>query len=255
MKKFIIAANWKMNKTVQESISFISKIDSELKDSDIYSKLENIEIVIFPPFTSIYPISNLSKLISLGSQNIYFEESGAFTGEISAEMVKDLVKYSLIGHSERRKIFRETDKDINSKIKISLNSNLYPMLCIGETLNERESGKTFDCIKGQLRSGLQDIPPEDIGRMVFAYEPVWAIGTGITATPDQAQEVHDFITREINDIAQNTEKRTILYGGSVKPENSIDLLSKKDINGALIGGASLNTESFFAIIQKSLELV
>jgi len=255
MKKFIIAANWKMNKTVQESTSFISDLDIRLKQLESHSKLKKIEIVIFPPYTSLYRINNLSKLVSLGSQNIYFKESGAFTGEISVGMVADFVNYSLVGHSERRKIFGEIDEEINLKIKISLKSNLSPMLCIGETLDERESGTTFNRIGNQLRNGLKDIPSTDISKIVFAYEPVWAIGTGMTATPEQAQEVHDFITNEINEISQNREERMVLYGGSVKPENSIDLLSQKNINGALIGGASLNIESFFAIIQKSLELV
>ncbi|MEN8223025.1 MAG: triose-phosphate isomerase [Acidobacteriota bacterium] len=255
MKDLIIAANWKMNKTVTESISFVTELDIRLKQWELNPKLDKIEVLIFPPFLSIYPVKGKSELISIGSQNIYFEESGAFTGEISTEMVREYTEYALIGHSERREIFGETDSDINKKIRAALSSNLTPLLCVGETLEEREAGNTFKKIEDQLKEDLNGFSEDEIEKIVFAYEPVWAIGTGRTASPEQAQEVHSFITEEINKISGKEKKRMILYGGSVKPENCKELLAKKDINGALIGGASLKVESFFAIIEKSLELV
>ncbi len=255
MKDLIIAANWKMNKTVAESISFISELDIRLQQWELNPRLDKIDILIFPPSISIYPLKGRSKFVSVGSQNIYFEKSGAFTGEISVDMIMDYAKYALIGHSERREIFGETDGDINKKIRAALSSGLTPLLCIGETLEEREAGNTFKKIEDQLKEDLSGFSPDETGKIVFAYEPVWAIGTGRTASPEQAQEVHSFIAEEINKIAGDKQKRMILYGGSVKPENCKELLAKKDINGALIGGASLNIESFFAIIEKSLELV
>ncbi len=255
MKDLIIAANWKMNKTIPECISFISDLDIRLSQWELNPKLKKLGILIFPPAISLHPMNGRSKFISLGCQNIYFEESGAYTGEISVKMIREYTEYALIGHSERREIFKETDKEINKKIKTSLDAGLAPLLCIGETLDEREADKTFDRLAEQLRSDLSGFPPIEIEKIIFAYEPVWAIGTGRTATPEQAQEVHAFITEEINKISGRENKRMILYGGSVKPENSKELLTKKDINGALIGGASLNVESFFAIIEKSLELV
>ncbi len=255
MKSFIIAGNWKMNKTVNESLSFISDLNTHLKKLSENSKFEQIEVLIFPPFTSLYPLINKSEFISTGSQNIYFEEKGAFTGEMSAQMIKEVAKYSLIGHSERREIFKETDKDVNKKIISSLNIGLIPLVCLGETIEEREAGKTFEKIESQLINGLKGLDSSAIDQIVFAYEPIWAIGTGKNASPEQAQEVHSFITEKINIISGEQKKRMILYGGSVKPDNCKDLLSKKDINGALIGGASLNVESFFAIIENSIELV
>ena len=255
MKNLIIAANWKMNKTVSESISFISDLDIRLSQWKLNPKLNKLEILIFPPAISLHPMNGRSEFISLGCQNIYFEESGAYTGEISVKMIMEYSKYALIGHSERREIFRETDEEINKKIKTSLGAGLTPLLCIGETLDEREAGKTFNRLSEQLRNDLSGLSSIEIEKIVFAYEPVWAIGTGRTATPEQAQEVHAFITEEIHKISGKENNRMILYGGSVKPENSKELLSKKDINGALIGGAALNVDSFFAIIENSLELV
>ncbi len=255
MKDLIIAANWKMNKTVPESVLFLSDLDIRLKQWELNQKFGKIEVLIFPPSISLFSMKEKSRLISLGSQNIYFEKSGAFTGEISIQMISEYSKYVLVGHSERRAIFGETDIDINKKIKIILATGLTPLLCIGETLSEREEGRAFDRIGTQLENDLSGFSADEIGKVIFAYEPVWAIGTGRTATPEQAQEVHAYISEKINKIATKEEKRMILYGGSVKPENSKELLAKKDINGALIGGASLNVDSFFAIIEKSLELV
>ena len=194
MKDLIIAANWKMNKTVSESISFISDLDIRIKQWALNPKLEKIEILIFPPSVSIHPMSDRSEFISLGSQNIYFEKSGAFTGETSVQMIKEYSEYALIGHSERREIFGETDDDINRKIRTTLDGGLTPLLCIGETLENREAGRTFDRIEAQLKSDLSGLSSVEIEKIVFAYEPVWAIGTGRTATPEQAQEVHAFIT-------------------------------------------------------------
>ncbi|MEN8153545.1 MAG: triose-phosphate isomerase [Acidobacteriota bacterium] len=255
MKKFIIAANWKMNKNVAESLLFIKNLDTKIRNRSDNSKIDKIEILIFPPFTALHPIKGKSFFISTGSQNIFFEKNGAYTGEISPEMVKEIAEYTLIGHSERREIFGETDEEINKKIKIALSNGLKPLLCIGESLEERESGKTFKKIEEQLEKNLSGLTPEEIEEIIFAYEPIWAIGTGKTATPGQAQEVHAYIAKLINSKCSVEKKRMILYGGSVKPENSRELLSQNDISGALIGGASLNVDSFFDIIENSLELV
>lgn len=255
MKKFIIAANWKMNKNVKESVSFVEDLDIRIRNRKDNSNLDKIEILIFPPFTALYPVRGKSFFISTGSQNIYFEKNGAYTGEIAPVMVKEIAEYTLIGHSERREIFGETDKEVNKKIKIVLASGLKPLLCIGESLVEREKGKTFKKLEEQLDKDLSGLTPEDIEKIVVAYEPIWAIGTGKTATPDQAQEVHSFISEHLNLICSKKKERMILYGGSVKPENSRELLSQIDISGALIGGASLKVDSFFDIIETSLELV
>jgi len=255
MKKLMIAANWKMNKTVPDSLSFLQELDARLKQWEFNPRFEKTGVLIFPPFLSLGPMSGKSGLVSLGAQNIHFEENGAFTGEISVSMIREYAEYALIGHSERREIFGESDSLLNKKLKKVLTSGITPLLCIGETLNEREAGNTFNRIKQQLQDDLSGISGDEIERIIFAYEPVWAIGTGRTATPEQAQEVHEFITGEINRISGKEKERMILYGGSVKPENCSELLEKKDIKGALIGGASLNVNSFFAIIEKSLELV
>ncbi len=255
MKKFIIAANWKMNKNVKESVSFVEDLDIRIRNRKDNSNLNKIEILIFPPFTALYPVKGKSFFISTGSQNVYFEKNGAYTGEIAPVMVKEIAEYALIGHSERREIFGETDEEVNKKIKIVLASGLKPLLCIGESLEEREKGKTFKKLEEQLDKDLSGLTPEDIEKIVVAYEPIWAIGTGKTATPDQAQEVHSFISEHLNLICYKKKERMILYGGSVKPENSRELLSQIDISGALIGGASLKVDSFFDIIETSIELV
>ncbi len=252
--EYIIAGNWKMFKTVDESIDFIKGLDEKL-----FSLPPNdaVKILVFPPFTSLYAVKGISPKIKTGAQNFYFEEKGAFTGEISPTMLDGLVDCVLIGHSERRQIFKETDEAINKKIKAALNHGFTPVLCIGETLEEREAGATLSKIRHQLDNDLAGLPPSDIPWLVIAYEPIWAIGTGVNATPRQAQESHAFI-REILKEKTNSptaaESMRILYGGSVKPANSYELLSQKDINGLLIGGASLQITDFFAIIQDAYKL-
>jgi triosephosphate isomerase len=247
-REFIIAGNWKMNKTVVESIDFVKELNNKIEVND------RVRVLIFPPFTSIYSIRNLSDKIKIGSQNLFYEEKGAYTGEISPLMLKDLVDYVLIGHSERRGIFKELDSDINKKIKTALKYKFNPVLCIGETLEQRKGGKTFERIKKQVDEDLKGLKEQEIKSIIIAYEPIWAIGTGETATPAQAQEVHGFIRELLNEKVENPEDIFILYGGSVKPENSFDLLSQKDINGFLIGGASLKVDSFSAIIETSCKI-
>lgn len=249
MRKTIIAGNWKMNKNLPESVSLIEELKSKLA-----GKSPKCEVVICPPFTSLSEAKKLIEgtAIKLGAQNMYYEDSGAFTGEISASMLKSVgCEYVILGHSERRTIFGETDTMINKKIKKALSEKLKPIFCVGETLEEREKGVAEKVIKRQIEKGLSDIIPDEFIDVVIAYEPVWAIGTGKTATPEQAQEVHRFIRKLLanmysKDFAQMV---TIQYGGSVKPENAKALLSQKDIDGALVGGACLKGDSFMGIIE------
>jgi len=248
-REYIIAGNWKLNKTVDESLKFVNELNNKLEFK------ESVKVLIFPPFTSLYPVSKIAGDISIGAQNFFNEANGAFTGEVSYTMLDNIAKYLLIGHSERRQIFKEDNELINNKVKTALKNNFIPLLCVGETLEEREAEDTFTVIESQLSIGLRDISKEDIEKIVIAYEPVWAIGTGKTASPEQAQEVHAYIRKFLLNKTEKAENIPILYGGSVKPENSLDLLSKKDINGALIGGASLKLEQFFDIITNSYKLV
>jgi len=249
MRKKIIAGNWKMNNTLQESIGLINGIKSEI------SKLElKCDLIICPPFTSLQIANSLIKdsNIKLGAQNMFYEESGAFTGEISAPMLKSVgCEYVILGHSERRAIFGETDDLINKKIKKAIDSNLKPIFCVGETLEERENGITFDVINRQIVEGLKNISVDEINNVIIAYEPVWAIGTGKNATPEQAEEVHIFIRNLIKKIYNEeiSNQIVIQYGGSVKPENAKDLLSQPNIDGALVGGACLKADSFAKIIK------
>ena len=254
MKETIIAGNWKMFKTVEESISFINELHEKI-EADGHFPGDKIEVVVFPSFISLHAVKNLPYRIKTGSQNIHFEKQGAFTGEISPLMLEDIVDYVLIGHSERRKLFYESDENINKKIKTALSHCFTPVLCIGETLEEREAGKTFSRIEEQLDKDLAGLSSEEVKKIVIAYEPIWAIGTGKTATPEQAQDVHAFIRKILKEKTDAPQNLRILYGGSVKPENSTDILSQNDINGVLVGGASLKVDSFFGIIENSVKLV
>jgi len=249
MRKKVIAGNWKMNLDLNESISLISELKNELKGKEI-----NCDVVICPPFISLDTAKELTKdsVIELGAQNIYFEESGAYTGEISAKMIISVgCKYVILGHSERRTIFHESDDYINRKIVHALKNNLIPIFCVGETLEERENNTTFNVIKRQITVGLIDITKTDFEKVIIAYEPVWAIGTGKTASPEQAEEVHKYIRNLIEEIydAESAAKVIIQYGGSVKPDNAKELLSQPNIDGALVGGACLKADSFLKIIQ------
>ena len=248
MVKPLIAGNWKMHKTVKESVDFARQLRSEFPEP------VDRNIVIAPPFTALYPVAEILRGsgIHLSAQNLHWDEEGAYTGEISAEMLVDVgCEYVIIGHSERRAFFNERDNEINHKIKTALKFNLRPIFCVGETLAERELNQTFAIIKRQIEEGLINLSSDGIGRAVIAYEPVWAIGTGKTATPGQAEEVHRFIRNTMAEINRKdaSSKTVILYGGSVNYDNIGDLMNQPDIDGALIGGASLDVETFIKIVR------
>ncbi|MFX0146416.1 MAG: triose-phosphate isomerase [Candidatus Hodarchaeota archaeon] len=249
MRKHIIGANWKMNRGIpKEALEMIQEFKSLIKD------IKNVDIVIFPPYTSLNTLIDAVKetIIKIGAQNMYFEEKGAFTGEISPYFLKEIgCQYVIIGHSERRDIFHETNELINKKLRKALSIGLNPIVCIGEHIDEREMGKTKDFILNQFFSTFKDLTKEDIIRTVIAYEPIWAIGTGKTATPEQAEEIHIYI-REILEKAYDintAQKVRIQYGGSIKPDNAEALFNKENIDGGLVGGASLEADSLFKIIK------
>lgn len=245
----MIAANWKMNMTVAETESFLTSFRLEIEE------VTGVEIVIAPPFTALAKMSELlggSQRIRLGAQNFYYEKPGAYTGEISAGMLRELfVRYVIIGHSERRQIFGETDELINKKVLAAVATELKPILCIGETLQEREAGKEKEILEAQLKADLKGVEAEDLLEGIIAYEPIWAIGTGVNASPEQAQEAHAHVRSVISDLydAATASKVRIQYGGSVKPGNAATLLSQPDIDGALVGGASLEPRGFAEIVK------
>lgn len=249
MRKTVIAGNWKMNNDLKES----EKLIVELKNL-LQNEKPNCDVIVCPPYTSLSEAYKLLKgsQIKLGAQNMHFEENGAFTGEVSASMLKSVgCEYVILGHSERRHIFGESNEMINKKIKKALSAGLKPIFCVGELLEERESGTTNDVVKKQILKGLAEISADEMKNIIVAYEPVWAIGTGKTASPAQAQEVHEFI-RDLIEITYSLEVANdlvIQYGGSVKPENAKELISQKDIDGALVGGACLKADSFLGIIK------
>ena len=249
MRKKVIAGNWKMNNDLHGTVSLISDLKKELNGKNVEA-----EVIICPPFTSLETASILLKdsTIKLGAQNMYFEESGAFTGEVSVSMLKSVgCEYVILGHSERRTIFSESDQVINKKIKTAIKFGLKPIFCIGETLEEREKGITFKVVETQVQNGLKDLSESDLLNLIIAYEPVWAIGTGRNATPQQAQEVHQFIRGLISKLYSSNFARQLViqYGGSVKADNAKELLSQPDIDGALVGGACLKADSFAKIIN------
>ncbi len=249
MRKKIVAGNWKMFNNLNESVTLISELKQELANTEV-----NCKVVICPPFTSLETASTLLKdsVVEVGAQNMFYEDNGAYTAEISAGMLLSVgCKYVILGHSERRTIFGENDELINKKIKKALASGLIPIFCIGETLAEREGGVTEKVIETQVKKGLEGISEEDFKKIVIAYEPVWAIGTGKTATPAQAQEVHAYIRGLLTSLYSKevADGTVIQYGGSVKPENAKELLSQADIDGALVGGACLKAKSFTEIIK------
>ncbi len=249
MRKKIVAANWKMNMTQAEAASFVETFLRELNDFDA------AEVVLVPPFTALAKVSEAlhnSQNVKLGAQNMYWEKSGAFTGEISAAMLRDLfVRYVVLGHSERRHLLGETDEMVNRKVRAALEAQLRPIVCVGETLAQREGGEVEKIIGSQLRGSLASLSGKDFNETVVAYEPVWAIGTGKTATAGQAQEVHAFVRRTLREMSDDAtaEKIRIQYGGSVKPDNARELMSQPDIDGALVGGASLDPRSFAQIVR------
>ena len=235
--KLFIFGNWKMHKTPRESMDFVRTFLEGFERDD------RVVVGIAPPFTSLYPLSweLKDKGVELIAQNMHFEEEGAFTGEISPKMIKELgCTYVILGHSERRRMFGEDDAFINKKVISALKHGITPILCVGENLEEREDGRTFDVVRRQLSEGLNGADPK---RIIVAYEPVWAIGTGKNATPSQADEVHRFIKDMLGDVP-------VIYGGSVKPENACSLMRERHVDGVLVGGASLKPESFLSIVEE-----
>jgi triosephosphate isomerase len=249
-RKPIIAGNWKLNNTSKAALELVTLLKRELSD------VTDVDIVVCPVFTVLRDVNDvlLETNIGLGAQDLYWEDAGAFTGEVSAPMIKDTgAQYVIIGHSERRQFFGETNETVNKKIKAALKHGLTPIVCVGEVLAERESGKTNDVIRTQFEGCFAGFTAEEMKRLVIAYEPVWAIGTGKTATPQQAQEVHHVIRGLLKNSFDPSvaEAVRIQYGGSVKAENIADLISQGDIDGALVGGASLKADSFVEIVKNS----
>lgn len=250
-RKILIAGNWKMNKTATEAVELAKPIIEAVANQN------DIDVLMCPTFTSIPSVSALvgNSTTKIGAQNVSDKAAGAYTGEISAAMLRGLqVSYVILGHSERRSYYGETDAFINKKVLACLESNLKPVLCVGETLEEREAGKVEEVIKTQLVGGLADVPADKAESVVIAYEPVWAIGTGKTATPEQAQEVHAFIRKTLTEILGTVSANIrILYGGSMKPSNADELLAKPDIDGGLIGGAALVANDFLALVNSGIK--
>ena len=246
-----IAGNWKMHKTVAEADELVAKLMASSAD------MMEAEVVVCPPYTALSKVKKTlcESPIQLGAQNMYWEPEGAYTGEISPPLLIEAgCQYVIIGHSERRQYFGETDESVNRKLKAALEHGLLPIVCLGESLEERESDLTIDKVGRQLDEGLAGLDAEQFARLIFAYEPIWAIGTGLTATPEQAQEVHAFIRDKLSENYGNEacSCAIILYGGSVKPANTFSLLKEKDINGALVGGASLESGSFIEIVKEAI---
>ncbi len=245
MRNYYIAGNWKMNMTASEARDFAEDLVEELKNA-------SVKLMIAPPYTALESVSSIVRgtNILLGAQNMCNKESGAYTGEVSPDMLLDLdVSVVILGHSERRIIYGETDELINEKIKLALDKGLEIVFCIGETLEERESDKVEQVVRTQVTKGLDGIPESNLDKITIAYEPVWAIGTGKTATPDDANQVHAFTRSLVSDLYSDeaAQQMVIQYGGSVKPDNVRELMSQKDIDGALVGGAALKIDSFRAI--------
>ena len=248
IRKKVIAGNWKMNKTAADGVALTKDIVAEI------GRETGVDVVVCPPFTALESVARVleGQAIKLGAQNMHPEKSGAYTGEVSAEMLRTLyVTHVILGHSERRSYFAETDAFINKKVLSALANQLKPILCVGETLAEREGGSTLAVVQRQVEGGLQGVTPEQITAVIIAYEPVWAIGTGKVATTEQAQEVHAYIRDLLTKLygAALAQKVRILYGGSMKPSNAVELLAQKDIDGGLIGGAALEARSFIELVK------
>lgn len=252
VRKPVIAGNWKLHKTPAETRQLVRELAGALA-----AKVPQCEVIVAPPFPSIPAAVEEAKgsPILVSGQNLYWEDSGAYTGEVSAPMLREAgCVYGIVGHSERRQYFGETDQTVNLKIKAAQRAGLIPIFCLGETLEEREAGQTFAVVKKQLSGGLDSVKESDPRKLIVAYEPVWAIGTGKTATPEQAQEVHAFLRKELAALtgADFADQVRLLYGGSVKPSNTRELMSCQDIDGALVGGASLKAEDFIGIITEAM---
>jgi len=248
MRTPVIAGNWKMYKTPSEAEGFVKDFLPRV------AAVSGVEIVLAPPFPSLCAVAAMTRNtnVAVASQNLHHADEGAYTGEVSPRMVKESgAKYAILGHSERRQYFGETDESVNRKVRAAQRAGLIPILCIGETLAEREAGSTFPVVERQLRGGLAEVPASSAGTILVAYEPVWAIGTGLTATVDQAQEAQAHLRLLLARITDKSlaNRTRILYGGSVKPENINALMTMPDVDGALVGGASLSADSFIGIIQ------
>ena len=242
-----IAGNWKMFKTVQEAVLFVKELKSAVKD------VTGVEIVVAPTFTALHAVAEAARNsnVSVAAQDLYWEREGAFTGEVSPAMVKEAgAAYVIVGHSERRRLFGESDVIVNRKVAAAIAAELTPIVCIGETLEEREAGQTFDVLDRQVKDGLDRLTAEQVAELVIAYEPVWAIGTGRTATAAQAGEAHAHIRKRLRQWfgADAADRCHVIYGGSVKPDNIRELSAEPDVDGALVGGASLEVRSFAAIV-------
>ena len=251
MRRVIIAGNWKMYKTIDESIELVNLLKRSVVDID------DVEIVVCPPFTSLSDVNEvvLESNIKLGAQDVYWEKEGAFTGEVSSGMLKNIgCVYCIVGHSERRQFFGETNEMVNKKAKALLKEGLKPIICVGEKLEERKADKAFQVVKDHVVNSLSGLTKEDMQNVVIAYEPVWAIGTGVNATKEQAQEIHKYIRGLLTEMfgPETAGSVRIQYGGSVKPENIKELISQEDVDGALVGGASLKCDSFSQIVKNCL---
>jgi triosephosphate isomerase len=250
MRLPFIAANWKMHKTVHEAVVFVKEFRTMVKD------IIDVEIVVAPAYTALHAVAEAARstIIGVGAQNLHWERQGAFTGEVSAAMVREAGgEYVIIGHSERRRLFQESDEIVNRKLLAALDVKLTPIVCIGETLEERESEQTLSVLDKQIRVGLDGLNGEQVAGLVVAYEPVWAIGTGRNATPEQAAEAHAHIRSRIRQGfgGDAAEQCHVIYGGSVKPDNIHELMLSPDVDGALVGGASLDIRGFFDIVARS----
>ena len=248
MRTPLIAGNWKMFKTVREAVTFVRDLRGRVAD------VSGVEIAVAPTFPALQAVADAlaGSNITVAAQNLHWERDGAFTGEVSASMIRDAGATGVIvGHSERRTLFGETDETVNRKLRAALSATLTPIACIGETLDERESGRTLEVLDRQIKAGFDGITGAELSSMVIAYEPVWAIGTGRTATPAQAQQAHEHIRGRLTQwFGQDAASRCrVLYGGSVKPDNTAALMAQPDIDGALVGGASLEAESFARIVR------
>lgn len=247
MRKPIIAGNWKMNKTIKEAVAFVNEIKDQVKNTDV-------EVVLCAPATMLKDMKEAAKgsNVKIGAQNMHYEESGAFTGEIAPAMLKEIdIDFVVLGHSERRQYFNETNETVNKKVLKALEVEITPIMCCGETLEEREAGKMETVIKEQIVEGLKNVAASSIPKMVIAYEPIWAIGTGVTASSEQANDAVAFIRSIVKDLydVEVSESIQIQYGGSVKPANVEEIMNQSDIDGALVGGASLQADSFMQLVN------
>ena len=253
MRKPFVAGNWKMNTDIRSSVELVKRIAS----GSAQVAGQDVTVAVCPPFVYLQSVTKALSVssIAVGAQDIYFEPKGAFTGEISTSMLKDVgCLYCLCGHSERRHVIGETDELINKKVSAAISGGLLPVLCVGELLEERESSQTNEVVTRQVKNGLAGLSAEKISAVTIAYEPVWAIGTGLTATPEQAQEAHELVRKLLVEMydAELAEEIRILYGGSVKPANAAELMCQRDVDGSLVGGASLKADDFLSIIRAAV---